>query len=267
MIRYLFLFISLCCINSLCFGIYDGHEDASQNFKVVHKLKTFQNGAFVGPCTATIISDYSILTAAHCLDTNGENSIKELSISKHKYKVQKIHIPNSYRKTSNTYYKLIRHLNELNSRSITSSWSNQDNEDWYHTQQLLQEAHIGLARSDIAIIITKRKISIELKRVKLNFDLHMEGIRVNAVGYGWLKSRHIKKTHPQIPHFILEVLKNENDGTLGINSQTSIGSITTPGDSGGPLLLDSSHEQIGVLRGEVNYLFVQPFNIHTFKHS
>jgi V8-like Glu-specific endopeptidase len=251
MTKYSIIFLSLYCVSFLCFGVYDGYEDKTQKFKNVHELKLLEDGKFVGPCTATIISDYAILSAAHCFDAKDKT---EVSLSKHKYKIKEIHTPSNYQEKSNTYYELISRLSILNLKSITPSWNAQDSEEWYFSQILLNSIHIDLAKNDIAILITEKKISKKLKRTKLNFDVPLEGVRVYAVGYGWLKNQQMKKKHPEVPHYRSEVITNAKSGTLGINSQTNIDKITTPGDSGGPLLLDSSHEQIGVLRGQVSFL-------------
>jgi V8-like Glu-specific endopeptidase len=207
---------------SSTFAIFNGTELTKSN---VYKIKIEQSKRISFPCTSTLISKYSFLTAAHCVDTLDLHRDIFINIGKDRFEVASIYIPLKYYEDMNLY-------NISKQKSVK-----------YHRQ---------LALNDIAIINFKKLLPKSYMMTKLSFDKAMVDSKVLAIGYGLTKYNDKNETFyndPDFPHkrsFELSILKNN---AFMVKGKSLYDYTTTLGDSGGPLYLKNTKIQIGVLRG------------------
>ncbi len=235
--------------------IIDGVEDNQKEYENVYKIAFKSSGDIYPHCTATIIDDYTVLTAAHCTDQIRAGKRLKLLIEGRSYKVLAISIPNAYYSLSKAFY------------------DSQDRLDLDPLNSALQldyaKKHKAVTQYDIALIKLKYKLSKLFKKTRLNFQKQYEGTAVTAVGYGYLSYEQtpsgIIYNNPLNPFYRLETI-SRNEEFIELFSRSIDDQITSAGDSGSPLLLESK-EQVGVLRGiniNSNYIssIYAPLSLH-----
>lgn len=235
---------------SFAFYIKDGIPDVEGKLDNVFKLN-FSTKAKHPNCTGTIISDRTILTAAHCTDLIvSTDGLKMTLNDQFEYEVEDIKVPDEY-------YPLQSRYANLNLRSINYQFAGILTEDQEilkkETEEGLTYLHKEMAKYDIALIIVKKKFKRRHKRTDLSFVNPKLETKVIATGYGNIEV----KGHSIVPKYVhcREALINYNEEYIGLNADVNKinDMITTGGDSGGPLLLPNK-KQMGVLRGILSVL-------------
>jgi hypothetical protein len=220
-----FLYISIVAL--LINAVYNGNRFSSLDGPYVYEIRFEQTGNIDYPCSATIISDFTFLTAAHCADRLDLSSSIYLNSNEGRFLVESIFIPLAYYDASSKYRSDIKTKSEIDS-------------------------HRNLAQFDIAIINMKTVIPLTFNRIQLSFDEIADGSSVVAMRtsntmheQGPEKLNHLFSA-PEGRKLLLTTLDN---GIYLVKGKSSTDFITKLGDSGGALLLESTNKQIAVLRG------------------
>lgn len=208
-------------------AVYNGTDIPIEQIKRTHRIKLEQNQMILSPCSATFISDYTILTAAHCVDKLNLESDIFFHSNENRFEVESIFIPLEYFKSQNRYRAAIGSTSEIH----------------YHRT---------LALNDIAIINLKRAVLGDYMQVELVFEKTFENAPVTVAGTGYTKFNHEENyfyNNPLKAHGRELELSVFGSGVYFVKGESLNDYITTPGDSGGPMFLGNSNKQIAVLRG------------------
>lgn len=221
------IFIILSLKLQIAFAIYNGNEFSNIEDNLVFQIQLEQDNSKDYPCSATIISDFTFLTAAHCVDRLNIEKEIILHVRGNHYVVESLYIPLDYFPAQVAYQENIGTINEI-------------------------KYHRNLALYDLAIINTKLALPRMYKRSELLFQREIEGLSVWVVGTGYTNfDKESQKFYnsPNSAHFRelkLSILDNEVYMVKGSNLNDF---VTAPGDSGGSLYITGTNMQIGVLRG------------------
>ncbi|MBT4790859.1 MAG: trypsin-like serine protease [Halobacteriovoraceae bacterium] len=208
-------------------AIYNGVEHSNLKTSYVYKIEMEQDGHVDYPCSSTIISEHSFLTAAHCVDRLDINKDIYINVNGDRFKVEKLYIPIAYFDASKLYIQSFNTPDEVKN-------------------------HQHLALFDIAIVNVKLPLPQGYRTVELLFNEVSLGSKVLATGYGFTMYDFEKESFynsPTVPYernLDLETLAN---GVYIVKGRDLADFITAPGDSGGPLLLEGTNKQVGILRG------------------
>lgn len=258
---FLSLILTSYCLN--CEAVWNGREASRDEYQNVYRLSfsykartgffSFLSRTITGPvCTATAIGRFTILTAAHCVQVVRNYQNVSVNLDGESFPLEKVAIPDAYFPLADKYNEIDKRrnnvLNEIREyRQIPVNLQKKLN-------SLVAEIipiHMKLANYDMAIITTKKALSNKIVLTKLKLSPITVGERVEVVGFGSI-SKDLNGFYfntPTKPHYREEVLTDIIGGYLEVSAKSDADFITTPGDSGGPLLLSNSQEQIGVLRG------------------
>ena len=209
-------------------AIIHGHQVENTMANSVVKIQFHWKQNPDMPCSATVIGQHSLLTAAHCVDKiNLNTSIKVIINGQEALKVKNIFVPMKYYNSIEQYHRSTNYQDRL----------------LYHRQTALY---------DLAIVNLQLKLPKNLKPVRLDFRPINAGKAVEIVGSGLTQYHYINKyfyqetDKPLKRSQYLEILAN---GVYMAKGNTKIDFITAPGDSGGALFLANTLNQIGVIRG------------------
>jgi secreted trypsin-like serine protease len=227
--------------------IEDGTEDIEGKYDNVHKLSFINGIGAKTHCSGTIINDYTILSAGHCFADFSSADKLLLKIGSEKLSVESINIPTKF-------WKNQFHLVNAYGNKQRLTFSNPRPIDYDLRIKALDleitKFFKKVAYSDLSLIVLKSKISKKLKRTVLNFKKVSARTKTISAGFGYTEYSQARDIYlyPNKLHFI-ETNIFSNDKVMVVIGNESKEGITTSGDSGGPLLLDRSGEQIGVLSG------------------
>jgi hypothetical protein len=208
-----------------------GGNESYETSKYV-KLQFVKFGYYQGgPCSGSIISDYAILTAGHCVKDFLEQRDfgLKIAINDNNYSISDIKVPANYRKYQDIY-------------------------DATYSKGLdYTDAMINVAKVDIAIIKTKRKLK-QFKKTKISFMNPFS--QVNFCGYGYTFFNGELFSYIPGSEGKLYCGSNKLVSTLGNPFkvkgnlyQAFYGSSLTGAGDSGAALINSFKQQIGVLSG------------------
>lgn len=226
-LRFL-IFILVSLKLQFVYGIYNGSEFSKIEDNLVFQIRFEQDSHTGSPCSATIINDFTFLTAAHCVDKLSIDREIILHVGENSFEVESLYIPLEYFTAQTTYQESIGTIDEI-------------------------KYHRNLALFDLAIVNTKQELPGNYKRSKPLFKKDVDtSTPVWVVGAGYIKfnkdSQQFYK-NPTSAHYReleLSVLDNEVYMVKGDNLDDY---VTAPGDSGGSMFIAGTNVQIGVVRG------------------
>ncbi|MAZ48105.1 MAG: hypothetical protein CME65_06060 [Halobacteriovoraceae bacterium] len=175
------------------------------------------------PCSATVIGNKSVLTAAHCVEKIDLRSQINLLHNDYQFSVDSIFVPLKYYPAIQEYY-LAQDFNEK------------------------LRAHRKTALYDIAIINLSESLPLNYKPIELSFEPPHAGKQIKIVAAGL--TRVIFKyfiTPVETARFRLGELEILPNKIFMVRGEDFSDPVTAPGDSGGALL--ESEKLIGVIRG------------------
>lgn len=221
------LTLTLLFISMKSLAIYQGLEVKDKEYNYNQKIRVGNDKQKGSPCSAVIISRFTLMTAAHCLDNLILSKDMFLYIQRKKMQIEYVWIPLEYFDNIKFYFQA---------------------KEYEHKKRY----HRLLAKYDIGIITLKRSLPKRFNHAKLNFEEQFSGSEVSVFGLGHTKYNKREDEFYGTPKYPMrrdhKLIKLENDTFLvtGINNDDF---ITTPGDSGGGLFLKGTHELIGITRG------------------
>ncbi len=148
--------------------------------KPVFQLK-FKQITVSHPCSGVRVSDYSFLTAAHCVDHLDLSKKMFLITGKHEFKIEAIYIPLEFYPAIGRYQK-----------------AQEDNKNCKKTENCpityteLKAANSLVSKFDIAIINLSQKMPSELKISFIHYSELKIGKSYEVVGTGFKKYNPIK---------------------------------------------------------------------------
>ena len=222
--------------SSVAAAIYNGTPAFLQRQELVYAVDISQDTVEVENCSGTVISDYTILTAAHCtahLDLDAGQTVKLLG---REYEVEDIFVPLSYYEASNKYYDAL--------------YSVEEDKKLYN--KVLLSSHRNVALHDLSLITLRKEVSSHVNRVQLIYKPTQSKTLVDIMGMGLMYMN--KNTFefygvPDQLYFHSLYMRVLDNGVYIIEGKDLFDYMTTPGDSGGAMLLPFTNMQIGVLRG------------------
>lgn len=219
--RIVTFFVILFSLN--VWGIPIGEQVSDNLKKSVIKIRLFWKSNPDMPCSASVISNRTLLTSAHCVDKIDLRSDIKIVHQDETFKVATIFVPLSY-------YPEI---------------------EQFHSAQTYQERllyHRSTAQYDIALINLEQDLPASYKPLKISFKKPSVGKQVKVIGVGLTQSSHLLKNvsvnTARMRIGTLHILPNQ---VLMVKGEHHSDHITAPGDSGGALLEGES--LIGVIRG------------------
>lgn len=259
MVKKLVLMVAL-CLSSVSYGIRNGTPAQGTEFLNVHKINfKYTNWGHEKEtpfCTGTVIGDYTILTAGHCSKhVRGRYNLRVVIRGVSMW-VDSIFIPNEYQnKYNNWRYHFRRFLNQERNTNMNDPAQRRTLE---YFKNISQQAFRELAGQDISLIRTQYRIPSYINRTKLNFNFQRTGDQACAVGYGFTYYSYYYRSYmyPKVPYYRVEKMFHVSKACHELWSQHKSDKVTSFGDSGSPLILKDTNEQIGVLSGQMEYEYV-----------
>ena len=213
--------ILLLLFSAQSFAINQGTPSAQLLQRSVIKIQFLWKMSPDMPCTGVIISSYTLITAAHCVDKISLKSALYMVHGKNKFSVESIYVPLEYYPAIKKYHN-------------PPSGGN------------LMEIHRGVAQFDIAVVNLKIPFNSYYRPIGVNYDDLHAGVKITTVGAGKVK-RGSKNLHTNLAyqrHGKLQILPL---GVYLVKGKNLNDPITSPGDSGGALLY--KNKLIGIIRG------------------
>lgn len=173
------------------------------------------------PCSGVIISSYTILTAAHCVDKIDLSKPIFMIHGKFKFKVESIFVPLEYYPAIKKYHN-------------PPSGGN------------LADIHRNIAQFDIAVINLRSELNDHYRPLKVYYEKMFSGVLVKTVGTGLIKNGSFY-TPTDYAHERIGKLQVLPQGIYLIPGKNLDDPITSPGDSGGALIYEN--KVIGIVRG------------------
>ncbi|MFT6630458.1 MAG: hypothetical protein ACJAS4_000396 [Bacteriovoracaceae bacterium] len=221
------IFIILSLKLQVVYAIYNGSEFSNIEDDLVFQVQFEQGHHTDAPCSATIISDFTFITAAHCVDKLNISKKILLHIKDEKFEVESLYIPLEYFTADTVYKKSLGTIDEI-------------------------KYHRNLALFDLAIVNVKARLPESYNRSEPIFQKEVEGISVWVVGAGYTNYNNETRkfyNNPGSTHYRVQELSVLDSEVYMVKGSGFDDYITTPGDSGGSMFIADSNKQIGVLRG------------------
>lgn len=225
---FIFLTFSL-----LSYGMTSGRVDENGHFSNVHHIRFSETEI---SCTGTVVGSKSLLTAAHCIENLKLDDVLILFVNGEPFEVEEMLL------SDNSFWAKSKLFDQYH----RNSWSSSSRRKRKIMRRKKGNINEALAMIDLVIIKIKGQFSKKIEKTFLNLTEPTLGDSIVCVGFGGLEN-----TESFIPQYREELVANTGKGFIEIHSQDKNDYITTYGDSGSPLLLASSNEQVGVLRGRI----------------
>jgi len=248
---YLYALIVGILISSTSYAtIIEGALDKAGRFQNVAKLELGVAGASESElyvCTGTVISDRTVLTAGHCLyGLRADPHTSIVKINGAAYRASTFHFADGFLEGQKKYLSINSELNA----AVFGTYN------FKRLETQAKKRFLENAERDLALIITEGPIDLTVPRTKLRFTKLKEKSAVVAVGYGYTQFElgapyggYSGQT--DVPYFRNELSSASPNSTYAIQNPSAKYGVTSPGDSGSPLLISKKdeHEQVGILSG------------------
>ena len=211
-----------------------------------------------GLCSATILSRYTILTAAHCVSHLKHRNKNFINIQKKRFRIKKIHTLKSFKPAQKKFLEAAARDDLCINTSLCSE-----------IREEVRLKYVSVTLYDIALINLVDTLKGSVNIISLDFDPPAPWDPIHMVGHGFVKHSLDKGFYlqPKVPYIkkgALEVLPNGIYAAFGLYPSDY---LTAPGDSGGALL-NEQYQQIGIISGaytnerfESGSIFV-PLRVH-----
>lgn len=199
--------------------------------KPVFQLK-FKQITVSHPCSGVRVSDYSFLTAAHCVDHLDLSKKMFLITGKHEFKIEAIYIPLEFYPAIGRYQKAQENNKKCKSTKNCSVTYNE-----------LKTTNAFVSKFDIAIINLSQKIPSKFKASQIDYSVPKVGENYEVVGTGF------KKYDPQRGFFDdnnertarVEPVFKSPDGIFYFSGKDINDYLTGTGDSGAGVFNKEGH--------------------------
>lgn len=242
-------------------AVLKGMPDIYRAFPEVVQIGFQVSESEFGHCTATILGDYTLLTARHCVESFVEHDkIRRLiQINGKENSVMNVFELKEY---SPLYKRFLLARQKIEKAKDSATVAEEDDIIEFEL------THKQLIPFDVALIRTKMQIDKSIPRVTVSYKIQAQHIEVDLAGYGYTQRNDQGKfSGPNNLHYGSNVLFNYENHYLEIMGSfiddNDTRALTALGDSGGPLFLKGTKIQVGVLRGgEYNLEYDLPSSVY-----